>query len=191
MCFFSANTFADAQKQLSERFAKLNSFSAQFEQTVTSPDDEIISKGRGEFAVTRPNLFYWKSETPDENILVSDGKTLWYYSPFIEQVTAMWLENATSQTPFILLTRNKNEDWDRYHVNQKGDVFTLTPKQKTDQGQFIVGLLPNGKLTEFSVIEQDGQKNRFVFSHVKQSKPSADLFKFTVPKGVELDDQRE
>ncbi len=25
---------------------------------------------------------------PDESILVSDGKTLWFYNPFVEQATA-------------------------------------------------------------------------------------------------------
>lgn len=36
----------------------------------------------------RPNLFNWHMTSPDESVLVSDGQTLWFYNPFVEQVTA-------------------------------------------------------------------------------------------------------
>ncbi|ELA9596207.1 outer-membrane lipoprotein carrier protein LolA, partial [Vibrio parahaemolyticus] len=47
-----------------------------------------------------------------------------------------------------------------------------------------------GVVKGFNVIEQDGQKGLFTFSNVKLGKPKADRFTFTVPKGVEVDDQR-
>lgn len=57
-----------------------------------SPDGETLVNGSGTVAVKRPNLFRWDTQKPDENLLVSDGKTVWYYNPFVEQVTAMWLK---------------------------------------------------------------------------------------------------
>lgn len=39
--------------------------------------------------------FNWHMTQPDESILVSDGKTLWFYNPFVEQATATWLKDAT------------------------------------------------------------------------------------------------
>lgn len=50
---------------------------------------------------------------------------------------------------------------------------------------------PNGEITEFAVVEQDGQKSRFELGNVKNVSPSPSLFSFTVPEGVELDDQRQ
>ena len=44
--------------------------------------------GEGELWVKRPNLFNWHMTSPDESVLVSDGQTLWFYNPFVEQVTA-------------------------------------------------------------------------------------------------------
>ena len=64
-------------------------------------------EGEGTVEIARPSLFRWSTTFPDENLLVSDGKTLWYYSPFIEQVSIYWQEQATEQTPFVLLTRNQ------------------------------------------------------------------------------------
>ncbi|MDD1781241.1 outer membrane lipoprotein chaperone LolA [Enterovibrio sp. ZSDZ35] len=183
--------FASPQQELNTRLAKLNSFTAEFDQVVTSPEGDVISEGEGTLAMKRPNLFNWETVTPDENILISDGKTLWYYSPFIEQVTAMWLDDATSQTPFVLLTRNDPKDWNNYDVEQNGNTFTLSPKQASNLGEFVVSVEPNGRITQFSVVEQDGQTSKFALENVKNVSPSSSLFSFTVPKGVELDDQRQ
>ncbi len=76
---------------------------------------------------------------PDESILVSDGKTLWFYNPFVEQATATWLKDATGNTPFMLIARNQSSDWQQYNIKQNGDDFVLTPKAS------------NGNLKQFTI----------------------------------------
>ncbi|WP_081045089.1 outer membrane lipoprotein chaperone LolA [Photobacterium kishitanii] len=182
---------ATPQQALSSRLDKVNAFSANFTQKVTSPDGEVLVNGTGDLSIKRPNLFRWKTATPDESLLVSDGKTVWYYSPFVEQVTAMWLKDATEQTPFVLLTRNSASDWSKYNVAQLADTFTLTPKDKTSSmDKFVVTVSKAGAVRNFSVIETDGQRSKYVLSDFKRTTPAASLFTFTLPKGVELDDQR-
>ncbi|PMI74935.1 outer membrane lipoprotein carrier protein LolA, partial [Vibrio splendidus] len=137
------------------------------------------------------SLFRWETTFPDENVLVSDGQSLWYYSPFIEQVSIYWQEQATSQTPFVLLTRNQESDWDNYNVAQTGNQFTLTPTAvDSNQGDFQIKITEKGIVQGFNVIEQDGQKGEFTFSNVDLGKPAADRFTFVAPEGVEVDDQR-
>ena len=182
---------ATPQQALSSRLDKVNAFSANFTQKVTSPDGEVLVNGTGDLSIKRPNLFRWKTKTPDESLLVSDGKTVWYYSPFVEQVTAMWLKDATEQTPFVLLTRNSASDWSKYNVAQLVDTFTLTPKDKTSSmDKFVVTVSKTGDVRNFSVVETDGQRSQYVLSDFKRTIPAASLFTFTPPKGVELDDQR-
>ncbi|PSU36614.1 outer membrane lipoprotein chaperone LolA [Photobacterium phosphoreum] len=182
---------ATPQQALSSRLDKVNAFSANFTQKVTSPDGEVLVNGTGDLSIKRPNLFRWKTKTPDESLLVSDGKTVWYYSPFVEQVTAMWLKDATEQTPFVLLTRNSASDWSKYNVAQLVDTFTLTPKDKTSSmDKFVVTVSKAGDVRNFSVVETDGQRSQYVLTDFKKMTPAASLFTFTVPKGVELDDQR-
>ncbi len=149
-------------------------------------------EGEGTVEIARPSLFRWSTTfPPDENLLVSDGKTLWYYSPFIEQVSIYWQEQATEQTPFVLLTRNRASDWNNYKISQKGDQFTLIPTAvDSTQGQFQINIDAKGVVKGFNVVEQDGQKGLFTFNNVKLGKPKADRFTFTIPKGVEVDDQR-
>lgn len=190
--WLSAQAWATPQQELTTRLAKVNAFTANFKQTVISPDGDVLVEGKGDVAIKRPNLFRWNTKTPDENILISDGRTLWYYSPFIEQVTAMWLRDATEQTPFVLLTRNSAADWQKYNVSQTVDTFTLTPKSgASSMGKFIVTVAKNGEVRSFSVIEQDGQRSNFAFSQFNKTVPAASLFTFMPPKGVELDDQRQ
>ncbi|EJL6397682.1 outer membrane lipoprotein chaperone LolA [Vibrio navarrensis] len=191
LMFLSASVMASPQEELSNRLAINDGFSAQFSQTILSPEGETIMEGEGTVEIARPSLFRWNTTFPDENLLVSDGKTLWYYSPFIEQVSIYWQEQATEQTPFVLLTRNRASDWQNYRVEQQGNVFTLIPKAvDSTQGQFQIDIDAKGIVNGFNVIEQDGQKGLFKFSQVKLGKPNADRFTFAIPEGVEVDDQR-
>ncbi|EML0296798.1 outer membrane lipoprotein chaperone LolA [Vibrio parahaemolyticus] len=189
--FFSVANAASPKDELNKRLAMNEGFSADFSQQVISPEGETVMEGEGTVEIARPSLFRWNTTFPDENLLVSDGKTLWYYSPFIEQVSIYWQEQATEQTPFVLLTRNRASDWDNYKISQKGNEFTLIPTAvDSTQGQFQINIDAKGVVKGFNVIEQDGQKGLFTFSNVKLGKPKADRFTFTVPKGVEVDDQR-
>lgn len=188
---FSAAHAASPKAELSKRLSMNEGFSANFSQQVISPEGETVMEGEGTVEIARPSLFRWSTTLPDENLLVSDGKTLWYYSPFIEQVSIYWQEQAAEQTPFVLLTRNRASDWDNYTVSQKGNDFTLIPTAvDSTQGRFQINIDTKGIVKGFNVIEQDGQKGLFKFSNVKLGKPNPNRFTFTIPKGVEVDDQR-
>ncbi len=191
LSLFSTAHAASAKDELNKRLAMNEGFSADFSQQVLSPEGETIMEGEGSVEIARPSLFRWSTTFPDENLLVSDGKSLWYYSPFIEQVSIYDQAQATEQTPFVLLTRNRASDWDNYTISQKGDQFTLVPTAiDSTQGQFQINIDTKGVVNGFNVIEQDGQKGLFEFSNVKLGKPKADRFTFTIPDGVEVDDQR-
>ncbi|KGY11966.1 membrane protein [Vibrio tubiashii] len=191
LLLMSFSVMAAPKDELSQRLQKTEGFSADFSQQLISPEGELVMEGEGHVEIARPSLFRWTTTTPDENVLVSDGKSLWYYSPFIEQVSIYWQEQATEQTPFVLLTRNRASDWDNYRVEQQGDIFTLTPTNAdSNQGQFKLTIDEQGAVQGFSVVEQDGQQSRFEFNSIELSKPKAERFTFVVPEGVEVDDQR-
>ncbi|WP_159651722.1 outer membrane lipoprotein chaperone LolA [Vibrio atypicus] len=191
LLFMSFSVFAAPKDELNQRLQQTDGFSADFSQQVTSPDGDVVMEGEGTVEISRPSLFRWTTTLPDENVLVSDGKSLWYYSPFIEQVSIYWQEQATEQTPFVLLTRNRASDWDNYKVTQQGDIFTLVPTAAdTNQGNFKLEIDEKGAVKGFSVIEQDGQQSAFKFNSINLNKPKADRFTFTIPEGVEVDDQR-
>lgn len=87
LLLMSFSVMAAPKDELSQRLQKNEGFSADFSQQLISPEGDVVMEGEGNVEIARPSLFRWTTTTPDENVLVSDGKSLWYYSPFIEQVS--------------------------------------------------------------------------------------------------------
>ncbi|SUC34983.1 P20 [Providencia rustigianii] len=182
---------ADASQDLQDRLSKVNSFQASFTQKVTSPEGDLIQEGIGDLWIERPNLFNWNMTSPDESVLVSDGKNLWFYNPFVEQVTVTNLSDATQDTPFLLITRNNPQDWKQYSIIQQGNNFDLKPKQANGTlKSFSITVNPQGTIEKFAAVEQDGQTSAYQLKQQKNGAVDPSKFKFTVPKGVTLDDQR-
>jgi len=183
--------FAMTTQDLQIRLSKVNSFHATFSQRVTNAEGTIIQQGKGKLWIKRPNFFNWQMILPDENVLISDGKTLWFYNPFIKQVTVTWLKDIINNTPFMLIMCNNPYDWQQYNIKQQDDNFKLTPKiSNNNLKQFTITVTANGVIKVFSIIEQDGQKNTYFFKEQSNSIINANKFKFSLPKSVTLDDQR-
>lgn len=189
----AGSALADAQSvaELQRRLDQVSQYSADFDQTVRSSKGKEIQKGKGTFQVKRPNLFRMDTKSPQENLIVSDGKNLWFYDPFVSQVTVNTVQDAVNNTPFVLLTSNDKSNWQQYDVTQNADTFVLKPKsKKSNLKQFDVRIDQSGLLKGFSTIERDGQSNLYILRNITTGNISNELFKFNVPKGAALDDQR-
>ena len=184
---------ADAASDLKSRLDKVGSFHASFTQKVTDGSGAAVQEGQGELWVKRPNLFNWHMTQPDESVLVSDGKTLWFYNPFVEQVSATWLKDATGNTPFMLIARNQASDWQQYNIKQSGDDFELTPKTTSGSNlkQFTINVGRDGTIHQFSAIEQDQQRSSYQLKSQSNGAVDPAKFTFTPPQGVTVDDQRK
>lgn len=183
--------FADDGNILQGRLNQVNSFHAIFIHRLTGAEGSVLQEGKGELWIKRSNLFNWHMTTPDESVLVSDGKTLWFYNPLLEQATANWLKNMTANTPLMLIIRNSPADWHEYNVQQHGDTFLLVPKfYNSNLRRFTIKVTANGIIKGFTATEQNGQQNDYELNIQKTGPIEATKFHFTLPKGVLLDDQR-
>ena len=186
------NTAFANEAELQARLAKIDVLSADFAQTVSAANGKDVQQGSGKLQIKRPNLFRMESKTPQENLIVADGKTLWFYDPFVEQVTANWVKDAVNNTPFVLLTSTDKSHWQQYSVEQRDDTFVLKPKAKNSNiKQFDIRVNADGVLKGFSTVEKDGQTNHYILRNITNSELANSLFQFSVPKGVQLDDQRK
>lgn len=191
-CMLSLPAWANVAEELQNRLQKVHSFSAEFTQNVSSASGDQVQQGTGKIQIKRPNLFRMDNQTPQETQIISDGETLWFYDPFVEQVNANWVKDAVNNTPFVLLTSNEKSHWQQYTVEQKQDTFILKPKSPNSNiKQFDIRIDGNGVLKGFSTIEKDGQSNLYILRNITNEALSNDLFKFKIPKGVEFDDQRK
>ncbi|OOF38671.1 outer-membrane lipoprotein carrier protein LolA [Rodentibacter mrazii] len=189
---FSPIALADAASELQSRLTRVNVLSADFSQTVTAAGGKNVQQGSGKIQIKRPNLFTMETKSPQETQIIADGKTLWYYDPFVQQVTAQWVKDAVNNTPFVLLTSDDKSHWNQYSVTQQVDTFVLKPKSaKSNIKQFDIRVDANGVLKNFSTTEKDGQTNLYVLRNITNQSLPDSLFSFNPPKGVELDDQRK
>ncbi|WP_022941868.1 outer membrane lipoprotein chaperone LolA [Psychromonas hadalis] len=188
---FSVQALSSGAQALKDKLAVFEYINATFVQRVTSSEGKLLNESTGELTISRPGKFHWQVLTPEEELIVSDGKTIWYYTPFIEQVTLINFSDAINGTPFTLLAGATNEQWQDYVVEQKGDHFIVTNPQQQQATTFTFEFDKNNKVRKFVVIEELGQQSEFILTYKKNSKAvNPSLFNFEIPNGVEVDDQR-
>lgn len=192
LCLFATPVWADDAADLRNQLAKISQFSAHFEQTVLDAQGKILQKSSGEMLVARPDRFRWDTRQPDENLIVSDGKDVWVYDPFVEQVSVLKLGKAIENTPFLLITSSNPQIWQQYQVHQENGSYMVTSRNKNQRIESLrIVFDEQGRLSRFEVDESQGQRSEFQLSAFNLSpQVTASVFSFKVPDGVTIDDQR-
>lgn len=193
----TSNTVSDAKiikSNLIKKLAAIEYFSANFNQQVLDADGNELQNAIGTLAVKKPNLVHWNTAEPDESLIVSDGSTLWFFDPFVEQVRAYLLEKALMNTPILLLTNSDPTLWQHYSVSSIDENNYLihandnNAQVKTLELHFKES---SNELDSFTILDATGQLSIFKLSEFDVvNSPEISLFTFKIPKGVELDDQR-
>ena len=193
---------SEAKEHLMAKLSKLAFFSAEFSQNILDAQGEILQQGSGTIAISKPNLVNWKTITPDETLIVSDGNTLWFYDPFIEQASAYSLAKSIHNTPILLLTSDEPQLWQQYTVIEqqgvveKGLRFVVMPKDANSQIKKLTLTFTDTEnndvqLSEFSFQDATGQISQISLSKFNsKTKPAETLFNFSLPEGVRLEDKR-
>ena len=78
-----------------------------FTQTVVDSRGKRVGTGRGRLIIVRPGRFRWESapEGADDavQLLVADGRNLWFFDRDLEQATVKPQQEALPQSPAMLL----------------------------------------------------------------------------------------
>lgn len=192
----------EAKEHLMTTLAKLAFFSADFSQKILDAQGQLLQQGSGTLAISKPNLVNWKAITPDETLIISDGNTLWFYDPFIEQASAYSLAKSIHNTPILLLTSDEPTIWQQYNVIEQSIIednslrFVVMPKDTSSQIKKLTLIFTKTKtsdiqLSEFSFQDATGQISQISLSQFDATnKPDASLFTFTLPEGERLEDKR-
>ena len=185
---------SQSKVELMAKLAKIDFFSANFSQKIFDESGNELQQGSGQLSVSKPNLVNWETKLPDESLIVSDGSNLWFYDPFVEQVSVYSLENAIANTPILLITNNDPKLWQDYNVSQSADnrylIAAINENSRVKSLELAFETIDDvEKLVAFNILDATGQLSVISLSeHIH--KPTADLFSFSVPEGVYLDDQR-
>ena len=153
-------------------------------------------KAEGSVSIKKPGKMKWDYKAPDRQILVSNDQGLWLYLPDEKQVTKMKVQSIySSNTPALFLAGR----------GKLTKSFTIG-KVTEERGLYVVELIPRDTVQNLSkmilladkknyqivgsrVYDNLGNKTEMLFSDARIN-PSLEkkLFRFEVPKGVELID---
>jgi outer membrane lipoprotein carrier protein len=169
---------------------------ATFLQTLADAHGKEIDRSTGTLIVSRPGKFSWEihpqgSSAASGQLMVADGRNLWFLDRDLQQVTVKPADAALSATPAMLLSGT---------VDVRKN-FTITPAPKRDGLDWVL-VEPHGSEADFRhalmgfdgkdlkrMILEDklGQTATVMFDHVERNgKVAPEEVSFTPPAGVDV-----
>jgi outer membrane lipoprotein carrier protein len=187
-----------AQTPLDSYLEHLKTLRAEFSQTVTNGRAEQIQRAEGKLVIVRPGKFRWEL-TPDggtangssPQLMVADGKNLWFYDRDLEQVSVKPAATALTATPASLLSGDGNIR-ELFTVAPAGrkdgfDWVLVTPKQGDADFREARLAFGQGDLKRMVLKDKLGQTVRLDFLSSERNAPVAESeVKFTPPAGTDV-----
>ena len=150
--------------------------------------------------VAKPGKLRWKTEGIYEQLVISDGQSLWIYDEDLEQLSIKDMDNRLSETPALLLGGDVSAIGDDFIITESSTEneirFILQPKdtsQLFDSLELDFNKLDEQQsLTQMIIRDASGQITRISFTNVLNNPTLAqDTFNFTIPDGIDIIDGRQ
>ena len=184
---------ADGVDTLKAFVQDIRSGSAEFTQTVTSPDGKRTKTSSGTFEFQRPDRFRFTYKKPFEQLIVGDGQKVWLFDPDLNQASSRKMDKALGATPAALLAgTNLERDFVlKAQPAERGlDWVLATPKHEDGTLQSLRIGFKGKELSAVEIVDGFGQKSLLQFGAISTNIPlAAELFRFQVPAGADLIEQ--
>jgi outer membrane lipoprotein carrier protein len=179
---------------LDRYFDGLTTLRATFTQKVKDARGKDIDSSTGTLVVSRPGKFRWEIHPKSGGsgqLLVADGKNVWFFDRDLEQVTVRPVDAALSSTPAMLLSG----------ATDLRQSFTLTPagtrdsmdwvlvEPRKDEADFRRALFGfnKGNLQRMIIDDRLGQTATIDFASVtRNAEVTPDEVSFTPPAGADV-----
>ena len=183
--------------RIQERYEQTEDFSADFQQSSLLGSLKKEQNAAGHVYIQKPGKMRWEYHTPEQQFLVSDGETLWVYTPGLGQVIENQFSTAyDSKTPALFLAGlgNIKEDFEIHFNSEKpstseeGYVLKLKPKDpQLYLSKLIITVNRKGFLVEKSTAYDPlGNVITLWFSNIRTNVGlSTSTFQIQVPEGIE------
>ncbi len=171
--------------------ADLASWSADFTQTIDDGHGKVLRSAAGKLYLQRPGKFRWDYTLPSEQLVLADGKQIWFYDKDLGQANVRDMDATLASTPASLLSEGGSvaTQFDVKALPASGgmDWFQLLPKRADTDFQLIRIGFAKGELASMFLADKLGQITQLTFTHPsRNAKFAADLFSFTPPPGVDV-----
>ncbi|MCX7121309.1 MAG: outer membrane lipoprotein chaperone LolA [Gammaproteobacteria bacterium] len=191
--FFCRAIFADnisSADQLAHLLDQFTTLQAQFTQTTTDPNQRVLQSSHGTLMLQRPGHFRWETVQPSHQIVITDDNTVWIYDVDLQQATKQSLKNMPIN-PATLLSGHVDSLLKQFTVHMVPHhgmlVFQLIPLKPNRTFLSVALAFSDEKLKSMQIENVMQQTTTFHFSNVVLNDPiHANLFRFTVPAGVDV-----
>ncbi len=193
---FSSVAMADekATTELRTLLSHISQYKADFKQTITDTQGNVVHEADGNIVLARPDKLRWETVSPDENLLVADGSTVWNIDPFVEQVTIIDQNKAVKDNPIMLITATDDETWSKFVVRKAdamSDEYFVTPVNQEGQIRELTLIFSDEALVGLTTLDAQEQISSLKFSGVETRFPlAADAFTPSFSDSYIVDDQR-
>ena len=187
----SAQETPEVLKRLSKFTETVNSFSADFVQTVYDANSNPLQESSGNVLLKKPGRFIWNYTQPSPQQIVADGESVWLYDIELEQVTVSSLADQGTGTPLSLLmgsTPLEQEFELRPLGNSDGiDWVELKPRSQESDFELVYLGLSDAGLAAMELRDSFGQATQIRFTSFKEGVRIDDAkFRFVPPEGVDV-----
>jgi len=183
-----------AQDELKRFVDGVQTLQADFTQIQVDDKGKQLSMTTGHMWLSRPGKFRWSYQKPYQQLMVCDGKKIWFYDSDLSQVTVRPVDATLRGTPADLLSQKATLS-DGFNLEDGGvdggnHLIRLKPKsQDSDFKAIELWLSVGGAPTRMKFLDQLGGNTDVSFSQIVTNKKIEDAqFHFTAPKGVEVID---
>jgi chaperone LolA len=183
-------TDAVAARRVETALGALTSLRAEFRQSVTDAGGRLVEEAEGTMALARPGKFRWDYRVP-EQVIVSDGRTVWFHDVLLEQVTIRAAAQTLQGTPALLLA-GEGELSAEFAITDAGSQdglawSLLTPRRAdVDFRELRLGFA-GASLRRMVLLDRLGQVTRLEFERIERNpRLDASLFTFVPPAGVDV-----
>ena len=182
----------EAASYLSQLLSGFHTYQATFKQTTFDGEERVIQKSLGQIMIKQPGYFRWETYAPINQIIIADGRTLWFYNKELSQAVQQPLSERTNINPVCLLSGSikylKQNVAITSSTSSDDVVFQLVPQVKKNLNfKWIRLKFSQKQLTEMSVLNNLKERSIFQFGQIKINKPIADqLFKFKLSHNIDI-----
>ena len=183
----------DASSRLVTYLNNLHSLQAKFTQTIVDGRGNQMQQTTGTMAMQRPGKFRWETLQPGQQLLVADGKKIWFYDIALQQVTEQKQQSANQNSPAMLLNGDPDSLVKNFIIradtamDSNDTIFKLVSKTKDALFNNVSLQFKEQQLQSMKLIDNFGQITQIHFSDVKTNPSlSSSLFQFTPPRGVDV-----
>ncbi len=190
----------DVARKVQSLYDRTSSLKADFVQTAKMKALDIAEQDKGMVYMKKDGRIRWEYRKPKEQLIVSNGRKIWFYMPSDKQVIIGSFDQSFKYKPMQTFLTGMGRILAEFNVKfdsgsaikgaRNAYILQLIPKKQEEgaPAKILIAVDKKGFLiTRSVVIDKLGNRTEIDFSDIKLNTAMPDgLFTFVPPKDAEV-----